>query len=61
VGRYSRIRKAIIEKNVYLPDHTVIGYNLAEDQKRFRVTPKGVVIVEPTSNIQDSVSASSGS
>jgi len=61
VGRYSRIRKAIIEKNVYLPDHTVIGYNLEEDQKRFRVTPKGVVIVEPTSNIQDSVSASSGS
>jgi glucose-1-phosphate adenylyltransferase len=46
VGRHSRIRRAIIEKNVQLPDHTVIGYDLEEDAKRFRVTPSGIVVVE---------------
>jgi len=46
VGRYSQIRRAIIEKNVQLPEHTVIGHNLEEDARRFRVTPKGVVVVE---------------
>ncbi len=46
VGRHSRIRRAIIEKKVMLPDHTVIGYDLEEDAKRYRVTPSGIVVVE---------------
>jgi len=46
VGRHSRVRRAIIEKNVHLPDHTVIGYDLEEDAKRYRVTPSGIVVVE---------------
>ncbi len=46
VGRHSRIRRAIIEKGVVLPDHTTIGYDLEEDGKRFRVTPSGIVVVE---------------
>jgi glucose-1-phosphate adenylyltransferase len=46
VGRHARVRRAIIEKNVQLPDHTVIGYDLEEDAKRYRVTPSGIVIVE---------------
>lgn len=46
VGRHSRIRRAIIEKNVQLPDHTVVGYDLEEDAKRYRVTPSGIVVVE---------------
>ncbi len=46
VGRHSRIRRAIIEKGVRLPDHTVIGYDLEHDAKRHRVTPSGIVVVE---------------
>ncbi len=46
VGRHSRIRRAIIEKRVQLPDHTIIGYDLEEDAKKYRVTPSGIVVVE---------------
>ncbi len=46
IGRHCHIRNAIIEKNIEIPEHTVIGYNLEEDAKRFRVTPNGVVVVE---------------
>lgn len=46
IGRNCRIRRAIIEKNVHIPENTVIGYDLDEDAKRFRVTHLGVVVVE---------------
>jgi len=51
IGRHSRIRRAIIEKNVFLPDHTVIGYDLEEDAKRYRVTPWGIVVVESSNGL----------
>jgi glucose-1-phosphate adenylyltransferase len=46
VGRHAHIRRAIIEKDVHIPENAVIGYDLREDAKRFRVTPGGIVIVE---------------
>jgi len=46
VGRHSRVRRAIIEKSVQLPDHSSVGYDLEEDAKRYRVTPMGLVVVE---------------
>ncbi len=46
IGRNSRIRRAIIEKNVEIPENTVIGYDAVEDAKRFHVTPSGIVVVE---------------
>lgn len=45
VGRYSKIRNAIIDRHVQLPEHTVIGYDLEEDRKRYFVSLGGVVIV----------------
>src|ERR1700726_2308828 len=45
VGRYSRIRNAIIDRHVVLPEHTEIGYDLAEDRKRYQVTERGVITV----------------
>jgi len=46
VGRHSRIRKAIIDKNVQLPPNTVIGFDIEEDRKRgFTVSDNGVVII----------------
>ncbi|NTU42851.1 MAG: glucose-1-phosphate adenylyltransferase [Nitrospirales bacterium] len=45
IGRYAKIKRAIIDKDVYIPPETVIGYNLAEDRKRFYVSPKGIVVI----------------
>jgi glucose-1-phosphate adenylyltransferase len=46
VGRYARVRRTIIEKNVHIPSHMVIGYDRESDAARFHVTPKGIVVVE---------------
>ena len=45
IGRYSKIKRAIIDKGVKIPQKTHIGYNLEEDRKRFTVSKKGIVIV----------------
>jgi len=42
IGRHAKIRKAIIDKEVHIPQETEIGYNLEEDAKRFTVTPSGL-------------------
>jgi glucose-1-phosphate adenylyltransferase len=45
VGRRSRIRRAIIDKNVRIPQGTVIGYDPEEDRRRWSVSPGGIVII----------------
>lgn len=45
VGRYCRIKKAIIDKHNIIPPHTRIGIDPQEDRKRFHVTPRGIVVV----------------
>jgi glucose-1-phosphate adenylyltransferase len=46
VGRHVKIRRAIIDKNVVIPDNSVIGYDLAEDQRKgYTVTESGIVVV----------------
>ena len=45
VGRHSRIRRAIIDRHVSLPEGTVIGYDAEADRKRYQITDDGVVIV----------------
>jgi glucose-1-phosphate adenylyltransferase len=47
IGRNCRINRAIIDKGAVIPDGMVIGENLAEDAKRFHVTPEGIVLVTP--------------
>jgi glucose-1-phosphate adenylyltransferase len=47
VGRHCKITKAIIEKGCNVPEGTVIGENRAEDEKKFHVSPGGVVLVTP--------------
>jgi glucose-1-phosphate adenylyltransferase len=50
VGRGSRIRRAIIDKDVTIPPQTRIGYDLDEDRQRgFTVTDAGVVVVAKSS------------
>ena len=45
IGRHCRIRRAIIDKNVQVPEGTVIGYDREEDEKRFFVSSGGVVVI----------------
>jgi glucose-1-phosphate adenylyltransferase len=45
IGRRAKIHRAIIDKEVHIPQETEIGYNLEEDAKRFTVTPSGIVVV----------------
>ncbi|MBA2225683.1 MAG: glucose-1-phosphate adenylyltransferase [Thermogemmata sp.] len=56
VGRYCRVRRAIIDKDVKLPPYTVIGYDLEFDRRRgFTVTEGGIVVVpkaEPAETFQ---------
>ena len=45
VGRHSRIRRAIIDRHVSLPERTEIGYDMDADRRRFHVTDSGIVVV----------------
>lgn len=45
VGRYAKIRRAIIDKEVQIPEGMRIGYDLDEDAKRFTVTASGIVVI----------------
>lgn len=45
VGRHCRIRRAIIDKGVKVPEGAVIGEDLEADRKRFYVSPGGVVVI----------------
>jgi len=45
IGRYCRIKKAIIDKHNTIPPYTQIGIDPQEDRKRFEVTPRGIVVV----------------
>ncbi|MBB5077921.1 glucose-1-phosphate adenylyltransferase [Nonomuraea endophytica] len=45
VGRGAIVRKAIVDKNVVIPDGARIGFDLDYDRTRFAVTRGGVVII----------------
>jgi glucose-1-phosphate adenylyltransferase len=46
IGRNSRVRRAIIDSGVEIPDSSVIGYDAAEDRARgYTVTDSGIVVV----------------
>jgi glucose-1-phosphate adenylyltransferase len=48
IGRYSRIRKAIVPTGVVLPENSVIGFDVEADRARgFTITDSGIVVVPP--------------
>jgi glucose-1-phosphate adenylyltransferase len=51
VHRNSRIRRAIIDRNVEVPHGAIIGYDPAEDRRRHTVSEGGVVVVTPGEEI----------
>ncbi len=47
VVRHCQITKAIIEKGCHIPEGTIIGKDRAEDEKKYYVSPAGIVLVTP--------------
>jgi glucose-1-phosphate adenylyltransferase len=46
VGRFSKLRRVILDKNVKLADGTVIGYDAESDARKYHVSESGIVVVE---------------
>ncbi|MFT5369912.1 MAG: glucose-1-phosphate adenylyltransferase, partial [Candidatus Latescibacterota bacterium] len=45
IGKNVRLHKAIVDEGVHIPSNTQIGVDATLDQKRFSMTPNGVVII----------------
>jgi glucose-1-phosphate adenylyltransferase len=45
VGRHAVVRRAIIDKNVQIPEGARIGVDPERDRERFHVTDSGIVVI----------------
>jgi glucose-1-phosphate adenylyltransferase len=45
VGQNAVVRRAIVDKNVTIPEGTKIGVDLDLDRERFVVSPGGIVVI----------------
>ncbi len=45
VGRSCKIRKAIIDRDVHIPEGTVIGFDTEADRQKYHVTESGITVV----------------
>jgi glucose-1-phosphate adenylyltransferase len=53
IGRYSRVRRAIIDKGVCIPPGTEIGYDREQDVARgFTISEGGVVVIAKADGVQ---------
>jgi glucose-1-phosphate adenylyltransferase len=54
VGRRSRIRRAIIDKHVEIPEGTEIGYDAEKDHARgFKISDNGVVVIPKVDSLEE--------
>src|SRR5271169_751138 len=46
IGRHAKLRRAILDKNVRIPQNTTVGYDLDADRARgWHVTDSGIVVI----------------
>ncbi|MGC4749756.1 glucose-1-phosphate adenylyltransferase [Micromonospora sp. DT201] len=45
IGRHAVIRRAILDKNVFVPEGTEIGVDLEKDRQRYTVSDNGIVVI----------------
>jgi glucose-1-phosphate adenylyltransferase len=45
IGRHCRIRRAIIDRDVHIPEGTVIGFDPEQDAKNYVMTESGIAVV----------------
>ena len=48
VGKGSRVRRAIVEEGVVLPEGFNVGFDLVHDRNQHRVTESGIVVISQT-------------
>ena len=53
IGRRSKVRRAILDKNVRIPEDAIIGYDLEKDRKLYHVTESGIVVIEGNRSVVD--------
>jgi glucose-1-phosphate adenylyltransferase len=53
IGRRARVRRAILDKNVRVPQDAAIGCDLERDRRYHHVTESGIVVVEGNSSAVD--------
>jgi glucose-1-phosphate adenylyltransferase len=46
IGRHAKVKRAILDKNVKIPEGAQIGYDLEADRKKYHVTESGIVVIE---------------
>jgi glucose-1-phosphate adenylyltransferase len=47
ISRHSRVRRAIVDRDVVVPKGAIVGFDAAEDRRRHTVSDAGVVVVSP--------------
>jgi glucose-1-phosphate adenylyltransferase len=53
IGRNAKIRRAIIDKGVSIPENFRVGFDIEEDEARgFTVSPGGVVVIAKAESIE---------
>jgi len=45
IGRHCRIKRAIIDRDVHIPEGSVIGYDVEEDKQKYFVSETGITVV----------------
>jgi len=48
IGRNAKLRRCILQKNVRIPEGTIIGYDRENDKKHYHVTESGITVIEGT-------------
>jgi glucose-1-phosphate adenylyltransferase len=45
IGRHCRVRRAIIDRDVHIPEGSVIGFDPQEDRQKYFVSDGGITVV----------------
>jgi glucose-1-phosphate adenylyltransferase len=53
IGRFAKVRIAILDKNVKVPEGVQIGFDLESDRKQYYVSESGIVVLEGHHSIVD--------
>lgn len=53
IGRRAKVRRAILDKNVRIPEDATIGYDAEADRQKYHVTESGIVVVEGHHSLVD--------
>jgi len=61
IGKHVRLNRCIVDKDVFIPDGEVIGYDRKKDRARFTVTDSGIVVIPKSYIFEDNESVQASS